>query len=455
MVHQCLCLTTVLILSRAIALVSGRIDNIFEDETNLAATLEAIQNARESIINVTNLFWQANQTNLSAKFLRLAFHDSIGGMDGCVDLSNLDNFGMDIPIDALKPIVKQYATPESGLSRADIWALAGLTGVETSQSGSFFLEFPLQFVGRRDCENSEKNEVCRNAQKEIVACSYKTGPYRHMPSSHLDTAELLHFFRDTFDFSARETVIIMGAHTLGFAKREHSGFDGPVGWVRDPHRFNNEYYRMLVGGGNCISEFIDEAPNWSRETMRNSDLVLPDNTTMPDRFVWTRRSDDSIRDSSALIMTSSDMALVRNFTGRVTKSTDKVECNFKNSNACPYAKSTGFLMAEYRNDNRKFIRDFRDTFNLMITRGYITTSTDVPSDCMNCLTQVDFSITSSPTFTPSTQPSVLPSIQPTEAPPSHGHSPTGIDLPNPSATISGGHMLWLATTSLCSIFILL
>mmetsp|Transcript_23172 Transcript_23172/g.27398 ORF Transcript_23172/g.27398 Transcript_23172/m.27398 type:complete len:86 (-) Transcript_23172:3-260(-) len=82
MMHQYTCLTTVLILLRAIALVSGRIDNIFEDDANLTATLEAIQNARESIINVTNLFWQANRTNLSAKFLRLAFHDSIGGMDG-------------------------------------------------------------------------------------------------------------------------------------------------------------------------------------------------------------------------------------------------------------------------------------------------------------------------------------------------------------------------------------
>ena len=41
-----------------------------------------------------------------------------------------DNAGLEIPIDALSPIVTQYVTPTTGLSRADIWALAGLTGAE-------------------------------------------------------------------------------------------------------------------------------------------------------------------------------------------------------------------------------------------------------------------------------------------------------------------------------------
>lgn len=57
-------------------------NNIFDDSFNLTASLEAIDNARESIINVTKEFREANNTNMAAKFLRLAFHDAIGGMDG-------------------------------------------------------------------------------------------------------------------------------------------------------------------------------------------------------------------------------------------------------------------------------------------------------------------------------------------------------------------------------------
>jgi len=49
-------------------------------------------------------------------------------------MSNPDNAGLEIPIGALRPIVTQYATPTTGLSRADIWALASLTGAKISET---------------------------------------------------------------------------------------------------------------------------------------------------------------------------------------------------------------------------------------------------------------------------------------------------------------------------------
>jgi len=101
---------------------------------DLNVTRTAIENARLSIIDVSTVFWITNGTNLAAKFLRLSFHDAVGGSDGCVDMSSPDNAGLEIPIDALRPIVAQYATRTTGLSRADIWALAGLTGAEISRT---------------------------------------------------------------------------------------------------------------------------------------------------------------------------------------------------------------------------------------------------------------------------------------------------------------------------------
>ena len=62
-----------------------------------------------------------------------------------------DNSGLEIPIDALRLINMQYSTPTTGLSQADIWALAGLTGAEISQTRPSIMLFPLQFIGRIYC----------------------------------------------------------------------------------------------------------------------------------------------------------------------------------------------------------------------------------------------------------------------------------------------------------------
>jgi len=443
-------LAPILIFIQAIQIVSSStVDtNIFKTPFNLNVTLTAIQNARDSIVNVTDEFWQANRTNLSAKFLRLSFHDSIGGMDGCVDLTDMDNFGLDIPIDALKPIVTQFSTQETGLSRADIWALAGLTGVEISQVSNTPYKFPLQYIGRVDCD-SDRTVVCQNVQNDIVPCAYNSGPRRVAPSPDLDTVELLHFFYTTFGFSARQTVVIMGAHTIGFAKRENSGFDGSVGWVLDPHRFNNEYYRMIIGAGNCVGEYIEEAPDWFRETMSNKDLKNDKNISIPDRFVWTHPNEN--RDSPSLIMTSSDMALVRDFTESQDSNSKAVTCKFIQKPHCPYSSQTGHLAAEYRNNNKMWIRDFRDTFNLMISRGYNTTvvEQDTSDECVNCLTQVDFSLTLSPTSVPTSMPTGASSTMPTRpTTSSHSHSPIASPITS-TATTASAHSFMLATSTFC------
>jgi hypothetical protein len=45
-----------------------------------------------------------DDNTLVAKLLRLSLHDCVDGCDGCVDLANHDNFGFDIPIDALDQV---------------------------------------------------------------------------------------------------------------------------------------------------------------------------------------------------------------------------------------------------------------------------------------------------------------------------------------------------------------
>jgi len=76
----------------------------------------------------------ANTTQgpLGPKFVRLAFHDCVGGCDGCVDLTNGDNAGLNLPINALAPIVTKYQG-QGGISRADIWVISSLVACEMSE----------------------------------------------------------------------------------------------------------------------------------------------------------------------------------------------------------------------------------------------------------------------------------------------------------------------------------
>ena len=51
-------------------------------------------------------------------------------------------------------------------------------------------------------------------------------PHVHLPEAHIGTKELFHFFDEEYGFTVRETVALMGAHTIGSLARENSGFDG-------------------------------------------------------------------------------------------------------------------------------------------------------------------------------------------------------------------------------------
>jgi hypothetical protein len=117
---------------------------------------------------------------LGPKFVRLGFHDCVGGCDGCVDLRNPDNGGLDLPIAALEMIVADHENLSIGFSRADIWALAALLGADMAQ-GTDRVDFSMQWVGRQNCQGSPE-----------------LGPNRELPPADITTAGLFHFFDEQF-----------------------------------------------------------------------------------------------------------------------------------------------------------------------------------------------------------------------------------------------------------------
>ena len=175
-----------------------------DEAVPLPATIpmnQALALAKQDIVSMLN-------GNRAAEFVRLAFHDCVGGAcDGCVDMSNVDNLGLESPIDHLEGLVIKYNA--TGLSRADLWVWAGLVSAEVTQRGRggrgrrddsdgapHFVPFTMQYVGRPSCPTP------------------KGGPSHQLPSPHMTSNHLVEFFEEQFQFSPRETAAIMGAHTL-------------------------------------------------------------------------------------------------------------------------------------------------------------------------------------------------------------------------------------------------
>lgn len=220
---------------------------------------------------------------------------------GCIDLKNPENNGLEFPIDVLEPVVQQFSNSHTGLSRADIWALAAITGVDVAGHGVTTkpISFTMNWYGRVDCEVA--NKVCRNGQGVSVPCTAKQGPARNPPVVNLNSTGVMQYFKDNFNFTQRQTIAIMGAHTVGslrravsrrfafsalFQSKDHfllshlqeSGIDGPHGWTVDNLSIHNEYYNALIGAAATTStdpQIFSTSPGWKRIFLNNTGLGVP------------------------------------------------------------------------------------------------------------------------------------------------------------------------------------
>ena len=301
---------------------------------------------------------------LGPKFLRLGFQDCIGGCDGCVDLTNPDNKGLDVPINALANIVANHdgITP---LTRADIWTIAAITGANwANPENQFFVEF--KYFDRTNCEN--RGTPCLGQYGQDVGCSATRGPHRDIPSANLDTEDLLDFFSNEFGFTDQQAIAIMGAHTIGVASQSNSGYKGPIGWTPNNDVLDNSYYRHITSAtGN-----IDDALNWRQKRISN-------NNGFPDRYQWERETNVG----PDYMMLNADIASVRDFGNEWNSVTGEVFCDFKNSDACSTAETISQVTI-YRRNNQIWLNDFKAALQKMLVNGYTNVGCSGPT----CLSQV-------------------------------------------------------------------
>merc|ERR1712117_139310 len=234
----------------------------------------------------------------------IRYADGEGGCDGCLnwhgvgdrfprtkglkykmlmdDLTETNNNGLEYAVAVLEEL---YADPNyppngpklpeslkaSGKSRADLWAYAAKVAVEyaTEHNNYQCAEKPSTWVesgesmvkNMKDCVRDAGEEGCEvNFEREIQFqygrsdCvseyegeweQFKTDrPERH-PNLEGNGDDTINFFNEEFGFSGRETVAIMGAHTLGEMNPAVSLLK--YTWTtRAGNSFNNAYYNNFV-----------------------------------------------------------------------------------------------------------------------------------------------------------------------------------------------------------------
>lgn len=267
----------------------------------------------------------SRNSELASKFIRLSFHDCVGGCDGCIDMTNADNKGLDVPIQALAPFVPPLAST-GPLSRADAWALAGVVSsrIATASAGlgNIFTAFK---YGRVDCGLGNST----------------SGPDRTLPSPNADFATTTLFFAANFGLNANQSVALLGAHAIGLASRSNSGFDAQ--WKANPSFNAARFYASIL-------------TPWRQ--------VLQTNVAFgtPNRFVWRHGANASD------FMTDVDMSMAWDISTTLDATTGRVSCvvaGAGTANLCGNSAGRAKLI-EYSTSNAKWINDFQVAFYKMV-----------------------------------------------------------------------------------------
>ena len=233
--------------------------------------------------------------------LRLAWHASgtydketgTGGSNGATmrfapESDHGANAGLKIARDWLEPVKAKFPW----ITHSDLWTLAGACAIQ-ELGGPAIPWRP----GRQD--------------KDVAACT----PDGRLPDGTKDHKHI----RDIFyrmGFNDQEIVALVGAHALGRAHTDRSGFDGP--WDFSPTVFTNEFYRLLL------------EESWNQRK-------------------WNGPQQFTDKSTGTLMMMPTDLALVK----------DK---EFKKH------------VERYAKDNDVFFKDFSDAFVKLLELGVPFTS---------------------------------------------------------------------------------
>jgi cytochrome c peroxidase len=176
--------------------------------------------------------------------VRLAFHDATGngGPNGCIDFTHTqDNNGLQDVVATLDTMYEANGLA-SVISKADLYVLAANVAISYATT-------PAPNANRNNQQLPQQldpppytlNLPFRYGRVDAASCN----DAGFLPAPDFSWSQIFGLFGGRFGMSVRETVAIMGAHSLGRCKFADSGFDG--GWTASQSSFSNVYYQGFSG----------------------------------------------------------------------------------------------------------------------------------------------------------------------------------------------------------------
>jgi len=288
-----------------------------------------------------------NQTltisKLRALFLRLGFHDCVGGCNGCLNFNNPDNAGLQPGVDLLTSTFYSNGFDEI-VSLADFFALDTTISIRNAveasnlqRSGTLYSPCPLPCFemqwGRTDALD------CSDDDSEL-------------PSPTMTSEEMFDFFNQEFGFSKDQTVALMGAHSIGSADALNSGYTGK--WTGTQNKGLSEVF---------YSHMINPTLTYSNINVAQG--------SKPAKWEFKAKFADG---SNAGFMFNTDFELFYNVTldadAKATCDLDHL-CGLTNTctNKCPMS-STFQTAYTYSQSCPTFMTDFKSVITLMLANGY-------------------------------------------------------------------------------------
>eukprot|EP01084_Bolivina_argentea_P252146 423167_1 len=315
---------------------------------------------------------------LLASIVRLIFHDcgtsnssNISDpviCNGCIDIYSEHHAGLyENAIILLEDLFYNETNKwYSKMSRSDFWATTATLSIEyaaelqTNQTINEFLPFnPIAklpnipyYFGRIDCHKSKQ-------YSDDFHIDESTFYFHALPDAFLGFNDSYNWFSDRFHFSEREVVALFGAHTLGRASVEFSGYWNE--WTIDEQILNNDYYKGL---------YIDKEFNEFKQIQ-----------VLGNKYQWVlgneffKQFDNGLYEGTLNL--NSDMSLIIEIAPWINTDNGQVNCtapsmpNNPRLNPCNAQRSEIIdIVEQYALNNSVWINEFAQVWIKMITMGY-------------------------------------------------------------------------------------
>lgn len=253
--------------------------------------------------------------------LRLPFHDAAsydqkdrsGRPSGCVNFNDPGNNGLAAIINGIEPV---YQMHKDVISRADYWVLVANVAIKESRGPVVAYQW-----GRIDCNGDYP-------------------PLGRLPDNEGNFTELMNVFVNRMGLTVRDVVALLGAHSLGRAMPENSGYE--FYWSRSASLFRNEYYQDLLNS------------HWKR----TSNNFAFHSTT----HQWL----DPQQNGTSIMRLNADMSIVYN----VGKGGDGNCADTDNTASCTFNQDTIDIVKDFAAHLQRWFIDFATAWVKLTSLGY-------------------------------------------------------------------------------------